>query len=280
MSETSLWDRIYASGGAHLTLTRWPYSFNRLREIILNVLKDIENPFIVSEGCGEGNVEIEIARSRKDSILIGIDHSSVAVAHAQQLAWDAEVYNVFFIKGLIEDYLNRKNFYNRDLSLGINSYQYFINRPGERNTKMLKMFRSLIDNVREGGYMLLTGPSLEGPNGFGESIVPELIDYTEPLACYRVMDDKGNIMHQETLLGKKFIEAVKSEKFNDVELVSYGRLPFDARDLFSIADLAERMGYLSIANRFKERGKYYKEIQKDNPSEGPMLDWYLFQKLF
>jgi precorrin-6B methylase 2 len=275
MTETPVWDGIYKSRGSGLTLTNWLYSFNKLFRIASNLLSDVENPFIVSDGCGEGKFEIKLAKNTNGNI-IGIDHSSVAIEHSRQSVMEAKVSNIFFVQGLIEDYLHRKNFYNRDLSLAINSYQYFINKPTEPNTRALKMFRSLMDNIRKGGYVLLTGPSLEG---YGKEFVSESIDYTEPLACYRSRDSKGKIVHQETFFGERFKKAVRSDEFSDVKLIECGELPFDARDLFPIADLAERMGSPSIANHFRSKGRHYKEIQDSDPSKGPMLDWYVFQRL-
>jgi precorrin-6B methylase 2 len=273
MTEAKMWNGIYKSGGSGMTPTNLESSFNRLIEMSLELIEHVEDPLVVDDGCGKGELAIEIAAEREDARVKGIDASDVGIDIARRNASERGIENAVFINGKIEDCLESRIHDERDLSIAINTYQYFINGPGSPNDKALRMIESLSDNIKCGGYFLMTAPSLEF---FGRELFPKFIDYTEPLPCYRIRLPNGEIPHQETLFGKIFLEIIESDYFKDMRLLDYGKIPFDATSIFPIVSMAKRFDV--YMKELEEKAGYYTNIQKADPSKGPTVDWYLFQK--
>ncbi len=269
-----MWDRIYSTDGSGLTPTNWAYSFNELLQMSMRCIEDVERPFVVDDGCGKGELAIGIADARKYAKVVGIDHSSVGIGIARKNALEKGLDNVEFRKSLIQKYLENGELSNRDLSIAVNTYQYFINDPGKPNDMALNMMKKLSYNMREGGYFLMTAPDLEF---FGEELFPEFVDYTDPLPCYRVTLPNGDIPHQETLFGEQFVELFNDSR-NSIafDMLDHGKLPFDARSIFPIIGYAKSFG-VSL-DELNEKTRCYIEMQKKDPMSGPTVDWYLFRK--
>jgi len=229
-------------------------------------------PLIVSEGCGEGRLEINLAKGIWYSKIVGIDASSAGIKNARNLAKKDGVNNVSFEMGRIEDYYDKLR--NRTLTFAINSYQYFRDEHG-RNGKVLEMLKKAVESTRIGSYILLTGPSLED---FGKALFGEFVEDTEFLPRYTIRDGSGRVMHQEALFGNKFLQSANEVLGDSADITNHGKLPFNAKDLLPIACLAENMGRVDVAVSLREKALEYKRVQEKNPSEGPMVEWYIFQR--
>lgn len=265
----SVADIIYSTSELDfLTPTNLEPSRYWLRDMCLEIVKGIERPLIIDDGCGEGVLTLEIAEERMDADVVGIDLSEVGIENARTMANEKNITNAKFVVGNVKDYLERRVYPERDLSYSINTLQYF------HNDEMLEVISLISENLKPGGSFLMTAPSYEF---FGLELFPEYVVDSDPLPYYAVNTPRHR--QSETLVGKKF-ESLFENHLYGLVLVDKGEISFDAKHIFFIVKLAREIGGIYLET-LEKKARYYMSQQQIGVKEASGLarvNWYLFQK--